>query len=296
MNKLLFFIAAFFILSSVKAQELNCLVTVNSDQISGSNKQVFKSLEKNLTEFINQKQWTNKNYKKNEKIQCAITIIVKEQSSSDEFSGSIQIQSSRPVYDSSYLSPVLNHKDEKLKFKYSEFEVLNFNPNNFDSNLVSVIAYYAYLIIGMDADTFKQNGGKDYYKEAQNIANLAQQSSYPGWSPLENGNTRYRIIDDLLSTSYISFKNTLYKYHLKGLDMMVKNSKTAKKNIASAILKLKNINSSRPNASVLRIFMNAKADEISNIFSAGPNVDVVNLKEFLGKMSPTNSKKWNKIK
>jgi len=296
MNKLLLFTAAFLVFFSINAQELNCLVTVNSDQIPGSNKQIFKSLETNLTEFINQKQWTNKTFKKNEKIQCAITIIVKEQVSSNEFTGSIQIQSSRPVYDSSYLSPVLNHKDDDFSFKYSEFEVLQFNPNSFDSNLVSVIAYYAYIVLGMDADTFKQNGGKDYYKSAQNIANLAQQSSYPGWSPLENGNTRYKIINDLLSTSYISFKNTLYKYHLKGLDMMSKNKNTAKKNIKSAILKLKNIYSSRPNTAVLRMFMDAKADEISNIFSGGPNTDVVNLKEFLGKMSPTNSKKWNKIK
>ncbi|WP_196895965.1 type IX secretion system protein PorD [Aureivirga marina] len=296
MNKLLLFIAAFFLFLGVNAQELNCIVNVNSDQVPGSNKQVFKSLQTNLTEFINQKQWTNKTFKKNEKIQCAITIIVKEQTSSNEFSGSIQIQSSRPVYDSSYLSPVVNHKDEDFNFTYSEFEVLQFNPNSFDSNLISVIAYYAYLIIGMDADTFKQNGGKEYFKKAQNVANLAQQSSYPGWSPLENGNTRYKIINDLLSTSFIAFKNTLYRYHLKGLDMMAKDKKTAKKNIVTALMRLKNIYSSRPNAAVLRMMMDAKSDEISNIFSGGPSTDVVELKEFLGKMSPTNSKKWNKIK
>ncbi|WP_196886866.1 DUF4835 family protein [Aureivirga sp. CE67] len=296
MNKLLLFTAAFFVFLSINAQELNCIVNVNSDQIPGSNKQVFKSLETNLTEFINQKQWTNKTFKKHEKIQCAITIIIKEQLASNEFSGSIQIQSSRPVYDSSYLSPVLNHKDDDFSFKYSEFEVLQFNPNSFDSNLVSVIAYYAYVILGMDADTFKQNGGKEYFKSAQNVANLAQQSSYPGWSPLENGITRYRIINDFTSTSYISFKNALYRYHLKGLDMMAKNKNTAKKNIKSAIMKLKNIHSSRPNTAVIRMFFDAKADEISNVFSGGPNTDVVDLKELLGKMSPTNSKKWDKIK
>ena len=167
--------------SQMVAQELNCSVTVNADKIPGSNKQIFKTLENAINEFVNQKRWSNLNYKPQERINCNLTLTLLEQDNS-EFRGHIQIQSSRPVYNSSYVTPVFNFKDDNISFQYIEFQPLIFNENTFESNLVSVLSYYVNIILGMDADTFALNGGEHYFARAQNIVVQAQQSGYKGWN------------------------------------------------------------------------------------------------------------------
>ena len=175
MRKLGFFFLLFFSISLMKSQELNCLVTVNYNQVQGSNTQVFKTLEKSLTEFINQTKWTNKEVKPEERIDCAFTIIISSRVS-NTFKATLQVQSSRPVYDSSYASPILNLKDNEFNFKYNEFDPLIYNRNSFDSNLISTIVFYVNIILGADEDTLKKNGGEVYLKEAQNVMLQAQQS------------------------------------------------------------------------------------------------------------------------
>jgi len=280
---------------SVNAQELNCTVTVNADKIPGSNKQKFITLQNDLTEFINQKRWTNFNYKDQEKIHCNLTLTILQESG-DDFKGNIQIQSSRPVYDATYLTPVFNFKDDDFSFQYTEYQPLLFNPTAYESNLISVVTFYVYTIIGMDADTFSLYGGTPYFNKAQNILVQAQQSGYKGWNQNDGTKSRFTLIDNILSPTYSLFRNALYEYHLEGLDIMATNKKNGKINIAGAIQKLKNIYNSRPNAFLLRIFMDAKADEIVNIFSDGPYFDVSTLKEDLLKISPLNASKWSKIK
>jgi len=295
MRKIVQLLIVFFVTAQLNAQELRCTITVNADKIPSSNKQIFKTLEGSLNEFVNQKRWTNSKYEPQERINCNLTLTILEQSG-DDFKGHIQIQSSRPVYNSTYLTPVFNFKDDNFSFKYAEFESLQFNENTFESNLVSVVSFYVYTIIGMDADTFVLNGGTLFFTKAQNILVQAQQSGYAGWNQNDGSKTRFIMIDNILSPTYNLFRTAMYTYHLKGLDAMHKDKKQAKQKIAESIGFSKTIYDSRPNAFLLRVFMDSKADEIVNIFSDGPNYDTFKLKEDLLKISPLNAGKWNDIK
>jgi hypothetical protein len=295
MHKIVQLLIVFFISAQLNAQELRCTITVNADKITSSNKQIFKTLENSLNEFVNQKRWTNFKYEPQERINCNLTLTILEQIG-DDFKGHIQIQSSRPVYNSTYLTPVFNFKDDNFSFQYTEFEPLQFNENTFESNLVSVVSFYVYTILGMDADTFVLNGGDSFFTQAQNIVVQAQQSGYSGWNQNDGSKSRFIMIDNILSPTYSLFHSAMYTYHLKGLDVMHKDKRQAKQKIAESIGFLKTIYDSRPNAFLLRVFMDSKADEIVNIFSDGPNYDTFKLKEDLLKISPLNSSKWNDIK
>ena len=296
MNKFIKLLVVFLISLQINAQELRATVTINSDNISGSNKQVFKTLERSLIEFVNQKKWTNKNFKQQEKIDCSFILTITEQPSSNEFVGNIQVQSSRPVYGSSYLTPVFNFKDNDFSFRYTEYENLEYNPNGFDSNLVSVITYYVYMILALDSDTFAKNGGEEYFRNAENVVNQAQQGGYIGWGSTNSGATRFKLIDDILSGTYDGYRSALYTYHMQGLDLMHTDKTNAKKNIEESILMLKGIYNRRPNALLIRVFMDSKADEIVDVFSDGPRFDTGFLIEDLTKISPSNLSKWNTIK
>jgi hypothetical protein len=294
MFKVIKIILIFFSVIQLSAQELNCTITVNADKIPGSNKQIFKTLENSLNEFVNQKRWTKFSYKLQERINCNLTLTILEQTGS-EFRGHIQIQSSRPVYNTSYLTPVFNFKDDNFSFQYTEFEPLQFNQNSFESNLVSIVTFYSYIMLGMDADTFMLNGGATYFTMAQNVLVQAQQSGYAGWNQNDGSKTRFTLIDNIISPTYSMFKSVMYQYHRNGLDILSTETKNAKENIGETISMLKSIYDSRPNAFLLRIFMDSKADEIVNIFSEGPKYDTYKLKENLMKISPINAAKWNEI-
>ncbi len=296
MRKSLVVLLVLFSAFKLSAQELNCTVSINSDNISGSNKQVYTTLENSLLEFVNQNKWTNVNYEIQERIRCNISIIILEQNG-DTFKGTIQIQSSRPVYNSTYLSPVFNFKDNDFTFIYEEYEPLVYSETRFESNLVSVISFYAFMIIGLDASTFSYNGGKVFFEKAQNITFLSQGKNYVGWSPFgESKNNRYTLVTELLGSSYSSFNRAFYDYHRNGLDKMTEDLKKSKERIADSIGTLKSLYDIYPTAFLLRVFTDAKADEILSIFSAGPKMNTSLLKENLLKISPLNSNKWNKIK
>jgi hypothetical protein len=278
-----------------QAQELNCTVTVNTQNLSNANQQVFKNLETSLNEFVNQTQWTGKTYKPNEKINCSMFINILS-NTSDQFVATIQVQSSRLVYDSSYSSPVVNFNDKDFSFSYTQYQQLLFNPAEFDSNLVSVISFYSYLILGMDADTFVPLAGDSYFDIAQNIANVAQQSGYKGWNQSDGGlQSRYFLIRDILSPAYNEVRQTSSLYH-SGLDAMSTDLKAAKEKIKMALLNLGKFNATKPNALVTRVFFDAKSDEIESIFSGGPSISITDLVESLNKTSPLNSSKWVKLK
>ncbi|MFK5958581.1 MAG: DUF4835 family protein [Lutibacter sp.] len=294
MRKILQIILIFFTIVQVNSQELKCSITINSDKIPGSNKQIYTTLKNSLNEFINQTRWTNFNYKPQERIDCNLTIIILEHKGT-EFKGNIQIQSSRPIYNSSYLTPVFNFKDNDFSFQYAEYEPLQFNENTFESNLVSVISFYAYTILGFDADTFLLNGGTPHFTKAQNVLVQAQQSGYAGWNQNDGSGTRFTLIDNILSPTYSLFRKALYTYHLKGLDIMSDNKQKAKEKIAESMADLKSVFNIRPNAFLLRVFMDSKAAEIVSIFSDGPIYDTKKLKDDLLKISPINAGKWNEI-
>ena len=296
MRNLSLFLVFFFFILVAKSQEINALVTVNSDQISGSNKQVFSTLERSLSEFINQTKWTERQVKPEERINCAITIIVNSQPSTNNFNASIQVQSTRPVFNASYATPVLNLRDDDFNFQYKEFEPLLYNENSYDSNLVSTITFYVYVILGIDADTFKKNGGEKLLKEAENVMLQAQQSGLSAWSNQVGKQNRFSLIDDLLAENLSALRAALYDYHRKGLDLMSKEQERAKQIIAGSLLSLEGLVNKTVGNNLLRRFFDAKADEIVSIFSDGEEIsNQQRLVETLRKISPNNNSKWRKI-
>ena len=277
------------------SQELNCSVVVNAQQTGNENLTIFKTLEKQLTEFVNNTKWTNRTFAPQERINCSMVINISDYSG-EAFQGTIQVQSSRPVYGSSYSTPLYNINDKDFTFRYLEFQNLIFNPTQFESNLVSVIAFHVYMVLALDADSFSRNGGDAYLKQAQTISNYSQQENYKGWK-LEDGlQSRFALIDNILSPTFKEYRNVMYSYHREGLDVMSDNAKNGKENIASALQQFEAMNSRRPNSFLLRTFFDAKSDEIEQVFSDGPSVDIVKLKETLQKVAPTYASKWRNIK
>ncbi|HJS00301.1 MAG TPA: DUF4835 family protein [Flavobacterium sp.] len=293
MNKII----AFFLLFSfgfVQGQQLNCTVTVNAQKMGNPNQQIYKTLETSLNEFVNKTDWTNENYKQQEKINCSMYITLLSHSS-DQFTATIQVQSSRPVFDSSYETPVLNINDKDFGFTYTEFENLVFNANSFQSNLVSVISFYSYILIGMDKDTFELKSGDSNYQTAQTIATVAQQSNYKGWGQNDGNQNRYFLINDLLSPTYVEIRKTLFDYH-QGLDKMTIDKKGAKEKMKTSLVALNKLYNSKPNAFLTRVLFDAKSDEIVSVFSGGPTITITDLVDNLNKISPLNSSKWAMLK
>lgn len=295
MRNLLIILCCFFSLSSI-AQELSCTVSVDASQMQSSNTQIYKNLEQTISDFVNTRKWTNKNYKEQEKIQCGIKLVITKQNSSNSFTANFLVQASRPVYGSSYKTTTFNFNDVEVNFNFNEYQPLFFNETSFESNLVSVLSFYVYTILGIDADTFALNGGQEYHEKAQNIVIQAQQSSFKGWKRNDGNGTRFQLNDNILSPAFQSYRDVLYEYHLEGLDKMTENKKQAKKAIADAVLKMKRVYDRRVNAFLIRVFMDAKADEIIDVFSDGPRINAANLKETLLKIYPSYSAKWEKIK
>nr|WP_243754627.1 DUF4835 family protein [Flavobacterium jejuense] len=278
------------------AQELNATVSVNADRMTDVNPQIFKNLEKQVTEFLNNTKWTNREYKLKEKIACNFFINVSE-FNSNNIVATLQIQSSRIVFNSTYSSPILNLNDKDFSFRFIEFEQLIYDQNTFNSNLTSVLAFYVNIILGVDMDTYSDLGGTKYLEIASNIMNVSQSSGYKGWEQSEgNNNNRYFLISDLLSNTYVSYRKSLNQYHFNGLDLMADDLKKGKEGVSNSIETLAQIQKSRPNALLTRTFFDAKTDEIVQIFSGGPQTNNSNLLENLNRISPLNSMKWNKIR
>lgn len=294
MRKILILLTLF---SSIQllSQELNCSVVVDAQRTANQNVQIFKALEKQLTEFVNNTKWTNKSYKPQEKINCNMVINVQNYDS-NFFTASLQIQASRPVFNSAYTTPIYNFNDRDFSFEYLEFQNLVYNPNQFESNLISVITFHIYMILGMDADTFAINGGDEYFVQAQTIANYSQQSNAKGWSLQDGLQTRFALIDNILSPTFTEVRTGMYTYHMQGLDQMSSNPLKAKQVIASVLPELDKMNRRRPNSFLMRVFLDAKADEIAQIFSGGPSVNVSQVLETLNKIGPTYTRQWSTIK
>jgi len=295
MRKFLTYFILFFS-SFVFAQELNCNVVVIAQQTGNENVQVFKTLEKQLKEFVNNTRWTNRSFELHERLDCSMIINIQSYDS-DTFQASIQVQSARPIYNSTYISTVYNFNDKDFNFKYLEYQNLNFSPTQFESNLISVIAFHVYMILGVDADTFELYGGDQYYEQARDIANYSQQGNVQGWAPPKGGDqTRRVLIDNVLSKTYKEYRTTLYNYHRLGLDQMSSDAKKAKTTMAQALTNFEALHKKRPNSFLVRTFFDAKSDEISDIFTAGPSVKITELVSILNKVAPMHSKKWSTIK
>ncbi|TPN82109.1 type IX secretion system protein PorD [Aquimarina algicola] len=294
MNKFFLFVICLINTSFFYAQEFNATVAVNAEQTGNPNLQVFKTLERELTEFINNTKWTNVDYRNEERIDCSFFITIAD-FDNDEFSATLQVQASRPVFGSSYNTTIFNVNDKQFNFRYLEFQPLNYNPNSFDSNLISVISFYLYTILGVDADTFEANSGTNYYEEAKVIVGNAQGSNRVGWVREQNPN-RFRLNDDLLSPTYQGYRDAMYAYHREGLDVFHNNVKKGKEMITKAIEPLEKMHNTRPNSYIMRVFFDSKADEVASILSNGPSVNVAKTIQSLNRIAPTYSDNWKNIK
>lgn len=296
--RLIKFLFAFFVSFGLFAQnqEFNCTVAVEAQLTGNENVQVFKTLEKQLNEFVNNTKWTDKTFKPQERIDCSMVIIVNAYNS-DTFDASIQVSATRPVYNSTYSSPIYNINDRDFNFRYLEFQRLNFSNSQFESNLISVLAFHIYMILALDADTFELKGGDVYYDKVQEIVGYSQSEVTQGWEPPRRGDqTRSALITDITSTQFAEFRNILYEYHRLGLDVMSENVKEGKEKIAATLQQLMTMNRRRPNSYLFRTFFDAKAEEIQDIFSGGPTVNITELVESLQRVAPTHSSKWRSIK
>lgn len=278
------------------SQELNAQVEVISEKIQATNRQRFTTLETSMREFLNNRRWTNETYSPDERISCQFIVTINKENN-DKYEGTLQVLYSRPIYKSGYNSPILVHRDDKFSFQYLEFDRLDFSMTTNISNLTSVLAYYAYIIIGLDHDTYAIKGGDPFFEDAQTIVNNAQGGAYAGWSSFEGNNNRFWLVDNLTSPVFDDFRLGLYQYHRLGLDLMYepRQQAAAKNVIKNSLIKLEAVNEKRRNSMLMQIFFDAKSQEIINIFSDGEPMDLADLKEVLVELDPTNSSKYQKI-
>ncbi len=293
-KKIIFaFFASFFVII-IHAQELNCNVQINSDQIIGSNKAVFNTLQKSISEFVNNRRWTELTYANAERIECSMTIIVKKLDG-DNFTTEIQIQSRRPVYNTSYNTTLFNFKDNEFDFEYKEFDQLELNANTITSNLTAVLAYYSYLIIGYDMDSYTRFGGTPYFQSAESIVNAAQSLSYKGWKAFESTKNRYALTNNLMDEAFKKFRSFFYDYHRLGLDEMSINAVNGRAKIAEGLPLVREANRARPSAIVIASFMDAKSDELINIFKKSTEKEKKDVVQVLTDINPTQTTRYESI-
>ncbi len=276
------------------AQEFNANVSVSAKEIAGTDRRVFDDLQSNLRSFINERRWTNIEFQSAERIDCSFLLNIKSKDG-DTYRGDLSVVYTRPVFNSSYTSPILNYLDEDLSFDYIEGQALDFQENSFSSNISSVISFYLYMILAIDFDTMGENGGAPYYEKASNILNAAQGSGDKGWVNSFGERNRATLHENFTNPAFADLHKFLYTYHRQGLDRMHKDKTKAKQNILKSLNFLKNIHDKDQNNFVLELIMNAKKDEFVNIFSEGDPAEKANALEALKTIDPAHVEDYKKI-
>ena len=284
--------------SWMEGQELNCTVKVVHSQVQGTNTEVFEALETAITEFMNNRTWTELQYQKAERVDCNLNITVKKyDEKNDMFSCELLFQVTRPVYYSGYSTTVFSMRDTEFSFSYNRQDALDFNLNNMDSNLTAMLAYYAYLFIGLDLDTFSPMGGTDVLHVVESIVNNAQTMSSPGWIAFDDSKNRHAIINDYMDSSMEPFRQLQYKYHRQGLDEMAQNADRGRTAITEALEMLKEAHTNKPISQLPQIFTDFKRDEIVNIYSGhGTEKERQGVYDIVSNINASQNTYWNKIK
>ena len=294
-HSILLLVIACLTIGTVKAQELECQVSVVSQQVQGSNREVYDNMQKAISEFMNNQSWSDHIFKEEERIQCQLMFNITERVSDDEFQGSLQIQSSRPVYGASITTVMFNHRDNDIHIRYNDFEPLRYNETQYTSNLISILAFYANIIIGLDYDSFSQDGGSLFFQRAETIVANAQNSNQTGWSAYENNKNRYWLVENLLNDKFSPMRSCLYRYHRLGLDRMSERIDEGRAEIAEALIELRPAYRENPTAMVFQVFFTAKSDEIVNIFSQSYPDEKNRVITALKEVDPGNTSKWDRI-
>lgn len=279
----------------VDAQELNCTVSVISPRIQSSDKRIFTTLQTSIMEFVNNTKWIQDKIKNEEKIECSIQIEIVERIGTDEFKGTIQVSSRRPVYGTSYNSPILNYKDDDFNFRYVEYQPLEYNDGQVNPNLVMVLAYYAYTVIGFDYDSFSPLGGSPYFAKAQAIVANSANAPESGWKAFEGLRNRYWLMENINNPIYKPIRQFYYDLHRKGLDYLTKKQDESIRTIASSLEKLRRVHNDKPLSVFMKTLFDAKADEMVNLFSGAPADVKSTAKQTLSDIDPINTTKYQKI-
>lgn len=277
------------------AQELKCTVTINSAQISTSDPSVFRDMKTGIEQFMNSRKWTNDSYKNYEKISCNMLITITKMPSIGNFAASVQVQSARPVYNTNYSSLVFNFADRDWEFEYIESLPLEYNDNTYTTNLTSMLALYAYLIIGVDYDTFSELGGTPYYQKALQVVNNAQQSNRPGWQSLGSNRNRYWIVENFNNAQMTDLRKAIYSYHRLGLDTFDKDPDKSREIILKGLRDIKKVRDVNPTSVLVVSFFDAKGKELGNIFSSGSIQVRREVYDIITSIDPSNRSAYEKI-
>ena len=297
MNHKIKIVFIFFLLFSVKtfSQEIKCQLSVSADKIQTSDRTIFTEIQTAANEFLNNRKWTGYHFSVEERMECSILINITDRPSVSQFSGTIQVQVRRPVFNSNYSSVLLNYIDKDFSFDFQKGQPLDFNENSFTSNLTSVLAYYVYLSLGLYFDSYALDGGNQFYEKAQNIINNAQSAPYVGWKAYDSQKNRYWILENILNKSYEDYRQALYTYHRLGLDQMYDNQETGRSNVYKALQSLEQLQNQKPNLLIMAMFFLTKADELVNIYSQGNATMRTDAQKICNSLDPTNGTKYKKI-
>lgn len=299
MTKTLSYISAvlFLLLAPIcaRAQELDCNVTINADQIEGTNKQVFQTLQQAVSEYMNTTVFTNAQFAANEKIECRMFFTITEYSD-DTFKGDLQVQSLRPVYNSSYTSTLINFRDAKLEFTYRENEPLVFSVNNMESQITAILNFYAYLIIAVDFDSFSPRGGDPYFDRLAQIVQMAQSSGETGWKAFEDNKNRSAVLSSFTDPATTGIRDMMYKYHRQGLDNMSVSVDKGRAAVTESLSEIEKVHKTSPMSVALSMFKDAKLDELVNIYSKAPQEERERVYKLLEPIYPTEQTRLEEIK
>lgn len=295
MRKLVF-VAIFTLLTTyLNAQELKCNVQVNSQQITGSEKAVFDKMQQALFEFMNQTHWTNDVFAENERIECTFLLSLSERIGTSEFKGTLQIQAKRPVYDSNYNTTIFSFLDKDIHFTFEQFQQLVFSETNYQSELTSIFAFYAYYVIGLDYDTFGEEAGNEHLRKAMTVVNSAQTSAFSGWKAGDSDQNRYWLVNNYLNPQFKYLRKAMYTYHRLGLDQMSSKLEEGRAQIADAIVGLEKVHSRNPGSLNMNVFFTSKADEVVNIFTEATPQEKTRVVPVLNRIDAGNQTKYQKI-
>ncbi len=291
-SAVIIFLAGYGVLS---AQELNCVVEINFDQVQATNRQVFETLQNAITDYMNTNHFSNAQFAANERIDCRLFLTIKEYND-NSFVGDLQIQSSRPVYNSNYTTTLINFKDSKIEFTYQENEPLIFSANSMESQLTAILNFYAYLILAVDFDSFSPRGGQQFYERAENIVQMAQSSGETGWKAFEDTKNRSAVLSAFTDNSTSVIRDLLYQYHRTGLDEMSLTPDKGRQRITATLSNIEKVYSANPMSVALSMFKDAKLDELVNIYSKAPAEERSEVYKMLSSIYPTEMKRLNMIK
>ncbi len=290
-------ILIFIVLIAIKGfgQEFYCTVQIQTTKVQGVDKTIFESLKTSIYDFMNNRNWTGYNFKTEERIECTMVFTIEQAISSDEFKGTLNIVQQRPVFNTDYQTVLLNIVDKDIHIHYTPMQNMEYADNTFTNNLTSLLAFYAYTMLGMDFDSFSEQGGTPFFQKANDVVTAAQNSNEKGWGSFDGTKTRYSLIENLMNSSYSDLRTFNYRYHRLGLDVMSKDVMKGRAEINKSLNLLKNVYKKRPGLYLLQVMIQAKRDEMINIFKNGDPAEKSNFVAIMKDIDPANSSKYNRV-